>query len=67
MFIKEVIIRDGKTLFRAMSKTRSYTYWELQDLTSLTCESLCYAILQLLQEHKISQILRGPSIRYVVI
>lgn len=67
MFIKEVIIRDGKTLFGLMSKTRSYTYRELQDLTSMTCESLCYAILQLLQEHKISQILKGSLIRYAVI
>lgn len=66
MFIKEVIVRNGKSLFGLMSKTRSYSYKELQAMTEMECEPLCFAILQLLRENRITQSLKGSHVRYAV-
>lgn len=66
MFIKEIIIHNSSTLFEAMSRTRSYSYKELQKLAKMEREPLCHAILQLLRENKITQYLKGPHIRYMV-
>lgn len=66
MFIKKDVIRDGIKLFGLMSRTRSYTYKELQALTNMESVQLCFAILQLLRENKITQTLNGTCLRYVV-
>lgn len=66
MFIKEIIIYNSSTLFGAMSRTRSYSYKELQELTKMEREPLFHAILKLLRENKITQYLKGSHVRYAV-
>lgn len=64
---KEHIRRNSVVLYGKMKRMYRYTFDELEKLVNLGSTELCLALIQLLQEDKITQN-RGPEgVCYVVI
>lgn len=64
---KEHIRKNSVVLYGKMKKMYRYTFDELQRLANLGSTELCLALIQLLQEDKITQD-RGPQgICYAVV
>lgn len=67
MFNKEYIHRNSIVLYGKMKRMYHYTFDELQRLVNLESTELCLALIQLLQEEKISQEKELKGICYVAI
>lgn len=65
MFIKDIATLSEK-VYDVMSRTRSYTYPELQKLTDVDDTMLRDAIIKLLQENRITQTRKGDIMHYAV-
>ena len=68
MIIDKAFIRKNSlTLYSRLKTMCSYTFEELQKLVNLNPTELCLALMQLLQEDKISQHRDKQGISYMAI
>ena len=63
---KEHIRKNSRFLYGKMKRMYRYSFNELQRLTNFESTELCLALIQLLQEDKITQEKRPEGIYYAV-
>lgn len=66
-FNMEHIRKNSNALYGKMKKMYHYTFNELQKLVGFESTELCFAILQLLQENKISQEISAECVCYTIV